>query len=171
MLGPPQQAIITTLHTKSRISSKIGKDYQLTCQSHQINVNYSNQATYLQRHEGAGKSPAARRRAFARRHAAQYMAKKRDFWSKILHTFACFHDTTSCARSAHIQTQCCQKMTACNKKIFPCKGTFSAITLERLVRWRQNLQRFLQLQREFTVHFKTIDAYLGKNPYASIYTT
>ena len=25
-------------------------------------------------------------------------------------------------------------MTACNKKIFPCKGTFSAITLERPVR-------------------------------------
>ena len=38
-------------------------------------------------------------------------------WSKILHTFAYFHDTTSCARSAHIQIQCCQQMTACNKKI------------------------------------------------------
>ena len=47
--------------------------------------------------------------------------------------FPTFHDTTSCARSAHIQIQCCQKMTACNKKIFPCKGTFSAITLERLI--------------------------------------
>ena len=35
----------------------------------------------------------------------QYVANERDFWtwSKILHTFASFHDTTSCARSAQIQ--------------------------------------------------------------------
>ena len=48
----------------------------------------------------------------------------------------------SCARSAQIQIQCYQIMTACNKKVFPCKGTFSAITPERLVRSRQNFQRF-----------------------------
>ena len=70
-------------------------------------------------------------------------------WGKILHTFACFHNRTSCARSAHIQIQSGQQMTACNKNIFPCKGTFSAITLERLVRSGHNFQRICSYSCSF----------------------
>ena len=39
-------------------------------------------------------------------------------------------------------------MTVCNKKIFPCKGTFSAITLERLVRSRQDFQGFAAIHAD-----------------------
>ena len=90
-----RQRVPLTLHYCLVLNPTWLLDTIQTCQSHSINVKYNNQATYLQRHKGAGKTPAARCSA------AQYVAKKTWFlglfwtWSIILHTFTCFQDTAS----------------------------------------------------------------------------